>query len=251
MGNWYGPLPHSGYQRNSVAVACYTRSIMSNSTTNPPSARAATLDTPQRIASAVESVLFIAGRSLASDDLRKMLGVSEDALREALTTLAADYEQQGRGVRLQQSGDQVQLVSAPENARYVAALLGMPTHAKLTTAALETLAIIAYRQPITRSQLEAIRSVNSDRALATLVQYSLVMEVGRAMTVGRPALFGTTGEFLQQFGLTSLEALPAAEIPDELAARRTRDAEAIRQAVTSGDAQPPLPLPVAEPPLES
>ena len=90
----------------------------------------------------------------------------------------------------------------------MAALLGLPMTARLTTAAMETLAVIAYRQPITRSQIEAIRGVNSDRALASLIQHSLVAEVGRAQTVGRPALFATTAEFLQQFGLTKLEELP-------------------------------------------
>ena len=90
----------------------------------------------------------------------------------------------------------------------MAALLGLPMTAKLTTAAMETLAVIAYRQPITRSQIEAVRGVNSDRALASLIQHGLVSEVGRAQTVGRPALFATTAEFLQQFGLTKLEELP-------------------------------------------
>ena len=80
--------------------------------------------------------------------------------------------------------------------------------AKLTSAALETLSVIAYRQPITRSQIEAVRGVNSDRALASLIQYGLVAEIGRAQTIGRPALFATTPEFLQQFGLTSLTELP-------------------------------------------
>ncbi len=84
--------------------------------------------------------------------------------------------------------------------------------AKLTTAAMETLAVVSYRQPITRSQIEAVRGVNSDRALASLIQHGLVAEIGRAQTVGRPALFATTLEFLQQFGLTSLDQLPRTDI---------------------------------------
>src|SRR6266568_1898018 len=90
----------------------------------------------------------------------------------------------------------------------VAALLGLPMTAKLTSAALETLAVISYRQPVTRAQIEAVRGVNSDRALASLIQHGLVTEVGRAQTVGRPTLFSTTSDFLQLFGLTSLEQLP-------------------------------------------
>ncbi len=104
---------------------------------------------------------------------------------------------------------------APENARYVAALLGLPMTAKLTTAALETLAVISYRQPVTRAQIEAVRGVNSDRALASLIQHGLVVEVGRAPTVGRPTLFGTTPEFLQLFGLTRLDQLPRVEVPQQ------------------------------------
>jgi len=135
----------------------------------------------------------------------KTLGYSNLLLR---THQELDLTNQGRGIRLQRLGTQVQLVTAPENARYVAALLGLPMTAKLTSAALETLAVIGYRQPMTRSQIESVRGVNSDRALVSLIQYGLVAEIGRAQTVGRPALFATTAEFLQQFGLTSLEQLP-------------------------------------------
>jgi segregation and condensation protein B len=138
---------------------------------------------------------------------------------------------------VQRTDDAVQLVSAPENARFVAALLGLPTQTRLTTAALETLAVVAFRQPITRSQIEFIRGVNSDRALAGLLQHGLVAEVGRAATVGRPALFGTTPEFLQQFGLTSLSALPRPQTPELIAieAQRAAVASSIRAAVGGAD----------------
>jgi segregation and condensation protein B len=183
--------------------------------------------------SALESLLFVAGRPLELSDLRKLLLVDDRQLRAGLRALEQECEAHGRGIRLQRMGNQVQFVSAPENARFVAALLGLPTQAKLTTAALETLAVVAYRQPITRAQIEAIRGVNSDRALASLAQHGLVIEVGRASTVGRPALFGTTSEFLQHFGLGSLEALPTPEMPEAAAleAHRSAAAERIRQAV--------------------
>lgn len=163
----------------------------------------------------IESLLFVAGRPLQRAELRKLLGSDDARLTAALHALEQDLEQQGRGIRLQRLGEQVQLVTAPEHARYVAALLGLPMTAKLTSASLETLAVIAYRQPITRSQIEAVRGVNSDRALAGLIQHGLVAEVGRAQTVGRPALFATTGEFLQQFGLTSLDQLPHIELAED------------------------------------
>src|SRR6266576_440926 len=163
------------------------------------------------IATATESILFVSGRPLERAELRKLLDIGEESLTHGLQRLEHDLENQGRGIRLQRLGEQVQLVTAPENARYIAALLGLPMTAKLTTAAMETLAVISYRQPITRTQIEAIRGVNSDRAVASLIQHGLVAEIGRAQTVGRPALFATTPEFLQQFGLTSLEQLPQTE----------------------------------------
>jgi len=162
----------------------------------------------RQLGAAIESVLFVAGRPLERGELRRFLDVDEARLLRGLAALEHDLMSQWRGIRLQRLGEQVQLVTAPENAQYVAALLGLPLTAKLTTAALETLAVIAYRQPVTRGQIEAVRGVNSDRALASLIQYGLVVEVGRAATVGRPALFATTPEFLQQFGLTKLEELP-------------------------------------------
>ncbi|QBD80402.1 SMC-Scp complex subunit ScpB [Ktedonosporobacter rubrisoli] len=162
----------------------------------------------KKLAAAIESLLFVSGRPLERAELRKLLNIDEHDLSSSLQRLETDLLAAERGVRLQRLGDQLQLVTAPENARYVAALLGLPMTAKLTTAALETLAVVAYRQPITRSQIEAVRGVNSDRALASLIQYGLVVEIGRAQTIGRPALFATTPDFLQQFGLTSLEQLP-------------------------------------------
>jgi segregation and condensation protein B len=162
----------------------------------------------KQLAAAIESLLFVSGRPLERAELRKLLDVDEAHLQSALQVLEHDLVSQERGIRLQLLGEQVQLVTAPENARYVAALLGLPMTAKLTSAALETLAVIAYRQPITRGQIESVRGVNSDRALASLLQHGLVAEVGRAQTVGRPALFATTSEFLQLFGLTKLDELP-------------------------------------------
>lgn len=161
-----------------------------------------------QIAAAIESLLFVAGRPLERAELRKLLNIDDADLMHGLKALTESLESQGRGIRVQRLGEQVQLVTAPENARYVAALLGLPMTARLTTASMETLAVISYRQPITRAQIEAVRGVNSDRALANLIQHGLVAEIGRAQTVGRPALFATTPEFLQQFGLTNLGELP-------------------------------------------
>src|SRR6266852_5401227 len=173
------------------------------------------IETTGQIAAAIESILFVSGRPLEYAELRKLLEIDDESLASGLQALAHQLEDQGRGIRLQRLGEQVQLVTAPENARYVAALLGLPMTAKLTTAAMETLAAISYRQRVTRAQIESIRGVNSDRALVSLIQHGLVAEVGRAQTVGRPALFTTTSEFLQQFGLTSLEQLPQIEMQEQ------------------------------------
>ncbi len=181
-----------------------------------PNEQPASRLTERQLSSAIESLLFVSGRPLERAELRKLLNIDDERLQQAMLVLEQDLVGQERGIRLQRLGEQVQLVTAPENARYVAGLLGLPMTAKLTSAALETLAVIAYRQPITRGQIEAVRGVNSDRALASLVQYGLVIEVGRAQAIGRPALFATTPEFLQQFGLTSLGQLPGvvpAEVP--------------------------------------
>ena len=169
----------------------------------------------EQVAAAIESLLFVSGRPLERAELRKLLDIDDPSLTDGLQVLEDHLESHGRGIRLQRLGEQVQLVTAPENARYVAALLGLPMTAKLTTAAMETLAVISYRQPATRAQIEAVRGVNSDRALVSLIQHGLVAEVGRAPTVGRPALFGTTPEFLQQFGLTSLQQLPHVELNEQ------------------------------------
>src|SRR6516225_315360 len=101
-----------------------------------------------QIAAAIESLLFVSGRPLEYAELRKLLDIDEDSLTDGLQTLAHHLESQVRGIRLQRLGEQVQLVTAPENSHYIAALLGLPMTAKLTTAAMETLAVVSYRQPI-------------------------------------------------------------------------------------------------------
>lgn len=194
---------------------------------------------PHQLRGVIESLLFVAGRPLEVSELRRLTGADEARVRSAVAALASELERGGRGVRVQSMGSSAQMVSAPEHARFVAALLGLPTQVRLTTAALETLSVIAYRQPITRGQIEGIRGVNSDRALASLLQHGLAQEVGRAATVGRPVLFGTTPEFLQQFGLTSLDLLPRPDLPraDMAEALRERAAQSIRDAVNAGDAE--------------
>lgn len=154
----------------------------------------------------VESLLFVADSPVSVTRLAEALEATPGQVERALDELEAAYRE--RGLRLQRAGSRVQLVTAPEAAPAIERFLGLEARTHLSRAALETLAIIAYRQPVSRPEIEAIRGVNSDSALRTLLSVGLIEEVGRAPTVGRPILYGTTFDFLQHFGLRSLEELP-------------------------------------------
>jgi segregation and condensation protein B len=164
----------------------------------------------------VESLLFVADEPVQLSHLATTLNANTEQIQAALDELASDYNQQ-RGVRLQFTRQRVQMVSAPEASEEVRRFLGLELDGRLSPAALETLAIVAYLQPVTRSQVEAIRGVNSDSVLRTLLNRGLIEDLGRLDQAGRPIIYGTTFEFLQQFGLTSLEQLPALEVVGDLA----------------------------------
>lgn len=136
-------------------------------------------------------------------------GLTQEEGRVALEQL--EMHLAAGGLRLQRLGRRLQLVTPPEAAAAVETFLGLEINLRLSQAALETLAIVAYAQPVTRPQVEGIRGVNSDSVLRTLVAAGLIEEGGRAETVGRPILYQTTFEFLQQFGLSALEDLPVLE----------------------------------------
>lgn len=167
--------------------------------------------TSENLAMLVESLLFVADEPVTAARLAAALGVDVSDVETALVTLSRSL--QSRGVRLQQKGDRVQLVTMPEAAAAIERFLGLEISPRLSPAALETLAMIVYRQPITRTQLEAVRGVNCDGVLRTLLSRGLIEEQGRLEAVGRPILYGTTFEFLQYFGLAQLDQLPA--LPDE------------------------------------
>ena len=156
--------------------------------------------------SLVESLLFVAEHPVAVENLASAIQVGEDEVEQALEALSLEYQE--RGIRLQRKGGRAQLVSAPEAAPLIGPFLGLEMSRRLSTAALETLGIVAFRQPTTRVQIEAIRGVNSDSVLRSLVRRGLLEEVGREDTAGRPILYGTSFEFLQQFGMQSLRDLP-------------------------------------------
>jgi segregation and condensation protein B len=141
------------------------------------------------------------------------LQVKEEAVEAALAELRTDQlSTPACGLRVQRRGDRLQLVTLPEAAPYIERLLGLDLTTRLSTAALETLAVIAYRQPLTRGEIEAVRGVNCDGVLRTLLSRGLVEPVGRLEQAGRPFQYGTTFQFLQYFALDSLDALPP--LPD-------------------------------------
>jgi segregation and condensation protein B len=154
----------------------------------------------------VESLLFVADEPVPVAQLASALEVNSREVEAALATLTEIYA--ARGLRLQRSKDKVQLTTAPAAAEKVQRFLGLAASAPLTRAALETLAIIAYQQPVTRPQIEAVRGVNSDSVLKNLLSKGLIEEAGRSEGPGRPVLYATTPEFLQHFGLMAVTELP-------------------------------------------
>ena len=157
--------------------------------------------------SAVEAVLFASGEPVAVQAMIEMLGVTAPEFEPVLQGLALRYDED-RGVRLMRFDDSLQLCTRPQYMDLIEKVLQPVRKQTLTQAALETLAVVAYRQPVTRMEIEQIRGVQCDRAVATLLHHGLIAEVGRKESIGRPILYGTTEKFLQHFALTSLEALP-------------------------------------------
>ncbi|MBN1890492.1 MAG: SMC-Scp complex subunit ScpB [Thermoflexales bacterium] len=172
----------------------------------------------------IESLLFVADEPVSVARLAQATEASLDQVEAALAILAtqgmsnvpnaAGNGSGERGLRLQRKGERVQLATHPSAAPAITRFLGLELSSKLSAAALETLAIVAYRQPCTRSQIEAVRGVNCDSVLKNLLSKGLVEEVGRLETVGHPILYGTTFEFLQHFGLSNLSELPPL-LPEE------------------------------------
>lgn len=157
----------------------------------------------------IEGLLFASGdEGLLLKQLSDVLDIPTIRIEELLNQLSAEYEQTNRGIMLTESNNVYHLTTKPRHSEYYKKMLESPHRTRLSQAALETLAIISYKQPITRLEIEEIRGVNSDRSVQTLQARSLVEEVGRKETIGRPILFGTTKEFLFYFGLTSLTELP-------------------------------------------
>jgi len=188
----------------------------------------------------LEALLFVAERPLTRREIATLSGVDRATVDSRLGDLEVSLA--ARGIRVVSSGDRVELVTAPDAGALIARYVGADA-VRLSPASLETLAIVAYRQPVTKGAIERIRGVDSDYTIRTLLHRRLVVELGRSDGPGRPFLYGTGFEFLERFGLTTLEELPPLDV--EVAARLVEDdAEAPPDAPADADAD-------AEPPSDS
>lgn len=191
------------------------------------------------LAPAIEAILFSSNRPLRVRELQQVTDTDRHTIEQALEELRESLTH--RGLMLQRHHDQVQLVTRPELAGYVRRALRPEVTGRLSTAAYETLAIVAYQQPVSRAKIEEIRGVNSDGVVSNLELRDLVKEVGRGTGPGQPRLYGTTIRFLQMLGLESLEDLPFPDtqrLPDQEPDGQDAEATADAQAQPPPDGEP-------------
>ena len=170
--------------------------------------------------------MFVWGEPLEAKLAAEIFNISGKEAYDVFKELQEEYEQEGRGIVIREVNQSFQYVSRPENAEYIERLCTPAKQTKLSQSALEVLAIIAYKQPVTKGEIEAIRGIKCDRVLEGLAKKELIGEAGRSTAVGRPILYGTTDMFLKNFGFTTIKDLPDIEdiagvinddtIPDEL-----------------------------------
>lgn len=162
----------------------------------------------KKIESIIEAILFTMGDSVEASRIAKVIEEDTETTKNIIRGMMARYEEEDRGVRILELEDSFQMCTKKEMYEYLIRIAKQPKHYHLTDVVLETLSIIAYKQPVTRLEIEKIRGVKSDHAVNKLIEYNLVGEVGRLDAPGRPILFGTTEEFLRRFGVQSVDELP-------------------------------------------
>lgn len=156
----------------------------------------------------IEAILFVAGEAVSLKDLSNSLKISEKALKKELDEISSEYDYEQRGFMLKRFGDKVQLATRPLYAGDIVRLLQPVQQQSLSQAAMETLAVVAYKQPVTRAEVEQIRGIKCDYSLQSLMIKGMIQEAGRKDTIGRPILYATTDLFLSHFGISSLDDLP-------------------------------------------
>lgn len=165
--------------------------------------------TDEELQAAVEAILFTMGESVEISAIAKALEVKSTRVRQILKRLQKKYESPSRGIMLQQFEDAVQMSTKPEQYENLIKIAKVPKKMTLSDSVIETLSIVAYKQPITKIEVEGIRGVSCDYAINKLLEYDLIKELGRKDAPGRPILFGTTEQFLRSFGVKNLTELPS------------------------------------------
>lgn len=156
----------------------------------------------------IEAILFAMGKSVRLAAIAEAVGLDEDTVRKVIHTMMDEYEDEGHGISIIELEDSFQMCTKASMYEILIKVTNVPKKHNLTDALLETLSIVAYKQPVTRADIEAIRGVKSDHAVNKLIEYGLIEEAGRLQAPGKPLVFGTTEDFLRSFGIKSLEDLP-------------------------------------------
>lgn len=175
------------------------------------------------VKSALESMMFIWGKPLDIKEAAEIFNLDKNVIYDYCKELQEEYEQEGRGIVIREVNRSFQFVTRKENLDYIERLCTPVKHKKLSQSALEVLAIVAYKQPVTKGEIEAVRGIKCDRVIDGLMKKNLVSEVGRSDSVGRPILYGTTDEFLKQFGFETLKELPSIEDIEGVLAEEEND----------------------------
>lgn len=202
------------------------------------------LDEKERLG-VVEAILFVAGDAVEKQALCRAMDVTEEALEGILDALESGYDFDRRGLRLLRFGAHVQLATRPDYAPYVERLLQPVQKQTLSQAVMETLAVIAYRQPVTKGEIEQVRGVKCDYSVQMLVTRGLIEEIGRKETLGRPILYGTTDAFLRHFGIGSLSELPQIDF-SRLAGKLAAPDGGEAGDAPSGEGEAELPPPMTD-----
>ena len=185
------------------------------------------MSSKKTIKSAFESMMFTWGEPLDVKAAAEVFNISKEEALECFLELKEEYEQEGRGIVIRRINQSFQFVTREENADYVRSLCTQVITKRLSQSALEVLAIVAYKQPVTKGEIEAIRGIKCDRVMEGLIKKDLVCEKGRADTIGRPIMYGTTDTFLKNFGFSSIKDLPEIEdIESAVSGSLTDDVEA-------------------------
>ncbi|MEE0516052.1 MAG: SMC-Scp complex subunit ScpB [Emergencia sp.] len=185
------------------------------------------MNSKKTIKSALESMMFVWGQPLDVKTCADLFNISKEDMTSYFQELAQEYEQEGRGIVIRQIGKSFQFVTRAENAEFIERLCTPVKVKKLSQSALEVLAIIAYKQPVTKGEIDAIRGIRCDRVIDGLLKKDLICVKGRSEGIGRPILYGTTDTFLKNFGFTSLKELP--EIEDIESAVTAQETDGMEQ----------------------